>query len=101
MDAEIIPLADAKDDVAVVAPFVQTKLPSLQLVLLLLGAIPLLYLARPVMLPIFLACVAAMTLKPVIRWMSYCHLPPALSAAIVILCLVVATGFGFYKLGQP
>ncbi len=100
MNAEIIPLADAKEE-AVVAPFVPTKAPSLQVVLLLLGAIPLLYLARPVMLPIFLACVAAMTLKPVIRWMSYCHIPPALSAAIVLSCVVAAAGFGFYKLGHP
>jgi predicted PurR-regulated permease PerM len=99
MDAEIIPMADPKEDAVV--PFVATKAPSLQLVLLLLGAIPLLYLARPVMLPIVLACVAAMTLKPVIRWMSYCYLPPALSAAIVLCCVVTAAGFGFYKLGHP
>src|SRR5438270_3937870 len=100
MDAEIIPLADAKDPVAV-EPFVPTKPPSLIVVLVVIAAIPLLYFARPVMLPIVMACVGAMTLKPVIRWMSYCHLPPALSAAIVLICLVAAASFGFYKLGHP
>jgi predicted PurR-regulated permease PerM len=99
MDADVIPLPDPKDESVV--PFVPTKPPSLKVVLLLIGAIPLLYLARPVLLPIILACVAAMTLKPVIRWMSYLRLPPALSAAIVLSCIVAAATFGFYKLGHP
>jgi predicted PurR-regulated permease PerM len=42
-----------------------------------------------------------MALKPLIRWLSCCHIPPALSAAIV-LCLLVATiGIGFFQLGRP
>src|SRR3954468_283832 len=99
MNADVIPLPDPKEEAVV--PFVATKPPSLKVVLLLIGAIPLLYLARPVLLPIILACVAAMTLKPVIRWMSYLRLPPALSAAIVLSCIVAAATFGFYKLGHP
>ena len=51
-----------------------------QIVLGVLGAIAFLYFARPVVLPIFLACVAGMALKPLIRWLSCCHIPPALSA---------------------
>ncbi len=73
----------------------------LQIVMIVLGTIAFLYFARPVILPIFLACVAAMTLKPLIRWLSYCHIPPALSAAVVLGLLVTAVGIGFYQLGRP
>src|SRR4051794_18511867 len=57
------------------------KTTPVQIVLIALGTIAFLYFARPVILPIFLACVAAMALKPLIRWLSYGHVPPALSAA--------------------
>ena len=72
-----------------------------QIVLMVLGAIAFLYFARPVVLPVFLACVAGMTLKPLIRWLSYCHIPPALSAAVVLCFLVAAVGVGFFQLGRP
>jgi predicted PurR-regulated permease PerM len=65
-----------------------TRTTHVQIVLIVLGTIAFFYFARPVLLPIFLACVAAMTLKPLIRWSSYCHIPPALSAAVVISLLV-------------
>src|SRR5450756_648124 len=69
--------------------------------LLGLGMIAFLSFARPVILPGVLACVAAMTLKPLIRWSSRCRLPPALSAAIVLGLLVSASGIGFFQLGRP
>lgn len=72
-----------------------------QLVLVVLGVLAFLYFARPVVLPIFLACVAAMTLKPLIRWSSAWHIPPALSAAAVICLLVAAIGIGSFQLGRP
>jgi predicted PurR-regulated permease PerM len=72
-----------------------------QIVLIVLGTIAFLYLARLVVLPVFLACVAGMTLKPLIRWLSNCHVPPGLGAAIVLCLLVFAFGIGFYQLGQP
>ena len=72
-----------------------------QIVLMVLGAIAFLYFARPVVLPVVLACVAGMTLKPLIRWLSYCHIPPALSAAVVLCFLVAAVGVGFFQLGRP
>jgi len=72
-----------------------------QIVLIGLSTIAFLYFARPVILPIFLACVAAMTLKPLIRWLSYCHVPPALSAAVVLCFLVSASVIGFFQLGRP
>ena len=72
-----------------------------QIVLIVLGAIAFLYFARPVILPVFLACVAGMALKPLIRWSSCCHIPPALSAAVVLCLLVAAVGSGFFQLGRP
>ncbi len=73
----------------------------LQIVLIVLGIIGFLYFARPVVLPVFLACVAGMTLKPLIRWSSCCHIPPALSAAVILCFLVGAVGVGFFQLGRP
>ena len=72
-----------------------------QIALLVLGVIAFLYFARPVVLPVFLACAAAMTLKPLIRGASRCHIPPAFSAAMVLGLLLVATGIGFFQLGRP
>ncbi len=74
---------------------------SAQIVIIGLGTVAFLYFARPVILPICLACVAGMTLKPLIRWLSCCHIPPALSAAVVLGLLVAAVGVGFFQLGRP
>ena len=65
-----------------------------QMLMIVLGPIAFLYFARPVVLPVFLACVAAMTLKPLIRWLSYCHIRPALSAAVVLCVLVSGIAIG-------
>ena len=96
-------------DVAEVAEPVSVELlpaaalptPHVQRVLMVLGVMAFLYFARPVVLPVFLACVAGMTLKPVIRWLSYCHIPPAVSAAVVLSLLVAGVAIGFMQLGQP
>jgi len=77
------------------------KTTPVQIVLIVLGMIAFLYFARPVVLPVVLACAAGMTLKPLIRWLSYCHIPPALSAAVVLCLLVAAVGIGFFQLGRP
>ena len=72
-----------------------------QIALLVLGAVAFLYFARPVILPVFMACVAGMTLKPLIRWSSCCHVPPALSAALVLLILVGSIVLGCVQFGRP
>lgn len=77
------------------------KTTPVQIVLIVLGVIGFLYFARPVVLPIFLACAAGMTLKPLIRWLSCAHIPPAVSAAVVLCLLVSAIGIGFFQLGRP
>jgi predicted PurR-regulated permease PerM len=119
MDAATItrPIAAKDDSMAVAAPSVDpfsvepppaeriaataTKTTPVQIVLIVLGTIAFLYFARPLVLPVVLACVAGMTLKPLIRWLSCCHIPPALSAAVVLCFLVAAVGVGFYQLGRP
>jgi len=77
------------------------KTTPVQMVLVTLGVVAFLYFARPVVLPVFLACVLAMTLKPIIRWSSCCRIPPALSAALVLCLLASAIGIGFFQLGRP
>ena len=78
-----------------------TKASPAQIGLLVLGGIAFLYFARPVILPIFLAWAAAMTLKPLIRWAACWHIPPAISAALMLCLLVSAIGVGFFQLGRP
>jgi predicted PurR-regulated permease PerM len=78
-----------------------TKTRGWQIILGVLGTIAFLYFARAVALPVFLACVAGMTLKPLIRWLSYCHISPALSAAVVLCLLVSGVAIGFFQLGRP
>jgi predicted PurR-regulated permease PerM len=98
--------AAAVDAAVVVTPAAEAPSPSVQarpvsMALIVLGVIAFLYFARPVVLPIFLACVGSMTLKPLIRWLSQCHIPPALSAALVLTLLVGGVTIGFIQLGRP
>jgi predicted PurR-regulated permease PerM len=82
-------------------PPAAAKATSLQFALVTLGVVAFLYFARPVVLPIFLACVGGMALKPLIRWLSQGHIPPAFSAAVVLLLLVAGLTMGFVRLGHP
>src|SRR5882672_3686330 len=77
------------------------RVTPMQIALIVLGTIAFLYFARPVLLPIILACVAAMTLKPLIRWLDDCHIRPAFSAALVLGLLVAGISIGFFQLGRP
>ncbi len=72
-----------------------------QSVLIALGVIGFLYFARPVLLPIFLACGAGMTLKPLIRRLTECHIPPALSSAVVLALLAGGLIVGGIQFGRP
>jgi predicted PurR-regulated permease PerM len=84
---------------AVVGPV--SKSTAAQTLVMVLGTIAFLYFARPVVLPIVLACVAGMTLKPLIRWLSQCHIRPALGAGLVLCLFVTVVGVGFMQLGRP
>ena len=80
---------------------VAARIAPVQISLIVFGTMAFLYFARPLVLPIFTACFAGMALKPLIRWLSGCHVPTALSAAIVLGLLVAASGVGFFQLGRP
>ena len=72
-----------------------------QIAPLMLGAIGFLYFAQPVILPILLAGVAGMAVKPLIRWAFWCRLPAPVSAAIVLCVLVSALGVACFQMGRP
>ncbi|MGA2017505.1 MAG: AI-2E family transporter [Opitutaceae bacterium] len=77
------------------------KMASAHVVIIVLGTIAFLYVARPVVLPVLLAWMAAMTLQPLVRCLSHLHLPAPLSAAVVFCLLVAAIGMGFFQLERP
>ncbi len=72
-----------------------------QVILAILGIIAFLYYARPFVLPVFLATLGGMTLKPLVRWFSRGRIPTALSAAVVLGILVSGISLGFFQLGHP
>lgn len=72
-----------------------------QVILVVLGITAFLYFARPVMLPLFLACLVTMALKPVMNGLSYMRIPTVPSAAIVVVLLVATVSVGFVELGRP
>jgi predicted PurR-regulated permease PerM len=80
---------------------VTSRTAAAQIVLAVLGVIAFLYFARPVILPVFLACAAGMTLKPLIRWLSCFHFPPAISAAVVLSVLVGGIIVGAIQFDEP
>src|ERR1039458_2950076 len=98
--ADVDLAVDAATRASQSSPATISKSTRAQIVLAALGAVAFLYFARPVVLPVVLACIVGMTLKPLIRWLSYCHIRPALSAAVVLCLLVAAIGIGFFQLGQ-
>jgi predicted PurR-regulated permease PerM len=73
----------------------------MQVGLVVLGTIAFLYFARPVVLPIILAWMAAMTLQPLVRWLSYLRLPVTVSAAVIFCLLVASIGAGLFQLERP
>src|SRR3954468_5965257 len=99
--AEVDPTIEVSVGAAPSSPPGIGKATPAQIVLMALGVIAFLYFARPVILPVFLACIASMTLKPVIRWAGLCHIPPTLAAAGVLCFLTAGVGLAFFELGQP
>ncbi len=101
---EPVPAVDSAGvDAPIVAPSdaPATETNPMQVALVVMGAIAFLYFARPVVMPVFLACIIGMALKPLIRWLDSCRVPPPLSAAILLLLFVSAVVIGFAQLGRP
>jgi predicted PurR-regulated permease PerM len=83
------------------APHVPWRTTPFQVIIVVLGVAAFLYFARPVVLPLFLAILAAMALKPLMTGLAYLRIPTAPSAAIVFVLLVASLGIGFLQLGRP
>ncbi|HEV2692583.1 MAG TPA: AI-2E family transporter [Verrucomicrobiae bacterium] len=72
-----------------------------EILAIILGSIAFAYFARSVVLPLMLAWVASMTLKPPVTWLRNSHFPAPLAAAIVLGIFLVGIGFGAMWLGRP
>lgn len=70
-------------------------------ILIAMSVVASLSIARPVLLPVFLACMIGMTLKPFISWLANHRIHRAFSAGILLLLVQAAAGVGFFELGRP
>ena len=71
------------------------------LTLTTLAVIGFLHFARPVLLPLVLACMLATTLKPLTRWMSLLRIRTSVSAAVVLVMVIAIVSVGLAQLGRP
>jgi predicted PurR-regulated permease PerM len=72
-----------------------------RVVFLILALLAFAHLARAVVLPMLLACVASMTLKAPVRWLRQCHIPTPLAAGVVVGVFVAGITLGIMHLGRP
>ena len=71
------------------------------ILIIVLGSMAFAYFARAVVLPLLLAWVASMTLKPPVTWLRTRHFPASLAAAIVLGVVLCGVGSGALWLGRP
>jgi predicted PurR-regulated permease PerM len=72
-----------------------------QIFFIVMGGIAFAYVAQAVVLPLLLAWLVAMTLKPAVGWLRACHFPAFLAAAVVLGIFLSVLGFGGIWLGRP
>src|SRR5690349_18848737 len=59
------------------------------------------YFMRSILLPLVLALLLSYLLRPFVRACARIHIPPAVSAAIILLSLVGSVGYGLFLLATP
>ncbi len=59
------------------------------------------YFAREVLLPVVLALLLTLILSPAVRVLNKLRLPEPVGAAVVVVALITALGFGVYSLIDP
>jgi predicted PurR-regulated permease PerM len=69
--------------------------------LLLVAVLTVLHLARDAVVPVAVALVLCLVLRPVVRAMKRLHIPEALSAALVVLGLIAGFLGAVYSLAEP
>lgn len=72
-----------------------------QIAVIMTAVIAFAYFARPLVLPVMLAWVASMALKPPVSWLRAHHLPSPAAAALVVGVVVLAIIFAVGYLGRP
>ena len=82
-----------------VRPFVESS--GISLTLLILALIYTFALADSLVIPIVLALLLSLVLAPLARQLQRLHVPRSLSAALVVLSLIGAVGYGISILKQP
>lgn len=60
-----------------------------------------LYFAKPLILPIVIGVLIALTLIPIVRWLERRGVPTGLSAIALVLFLALTVGAGAYLLSAP
>ena len=100
---EVVPLPEPADRVPPVVPVEEprAKMTRGETILVVMTVVASLNIARPVLLPVFLACMISMTLKPFITWLAGFGIHRAVSAAVVLLLVMAAVGVGVLELGRP
>jgi len=72
-----------------------------RIVFIVLALLAFAYLARVFVLPVLLACFAAIMLKAPVGWLRQWRLPTPLASAIVVSLFVAGLGFAVMHLGRP
>ena len=103
---EVVPPPEPADGIPSLPPVVpvgeaRAKMTRGETILVVMTVVASLNIARPVLLPVFVAGMIGMTLKPFISWLAGRGVHRAFSAAVVLLLLVAAAGVGFFELGRP
>ncbi len=68
---------------------------------LLLALIYTLYFAKALLLPVFLAFLVALVLRPCVRLLQRAHIPETLAAAVIILTILVSLGWLTLVVSEP
>lgn len=69
--------------------------------LFLIALFGTIYFARALLLPIVLAVIVALTLRPVVRWLQKLHVPPAVSAVALIFGVAVGAAAAAWWVSGP
>ena len=59
------------------------------------------YFMRAVLLPIVLALMLSYLLRPIVRALARARIPAPISAAFILITLLVAVGYGVFSLATP
>jgi len=72
-----------------------------RLLFIILGLLAFAYFARGVVVPVLLACMAAMILATPVHWLLRCRIPIIIASALVVTFFVVGIGSAIVHLGRP